>query len=94
MEDSIGRIIKALEAAEQRARRILIEELGEEASRFTIAMRVDYDDTGVSRLVIDVEASRPRHRWVERAVSRAVREARKTFEEVLVGLSRSPRGSS
>ncbi len=93
MEASADQIVEALEAAERKARSVLIEELGEEASRFVITLRIDYDRSGVSRLVIDVEASRPRHRWVDRVVARAVREARKAFEEMLFGLSGSPRSS-
>jgi hypothetical protein len=92
LEGGSDAIVRALTAAEERARRVLIEELGEEASRFSITVRADYDEHGVLRLVVDVEASRPRCSWVDKTVARAVREARRAFEEVLVGLHGGSRG--
>ncbi|MEB3774285.1 MAG: hypothetical protein GSR86_05105 [Desulfurococcales archaeon] len=79
MQDELA---EALEAAEERAREVLERVLGDRASSYTLILKIEPGGEGF-RLLVDVQASRPRARWIEDLVEEAAREAVREFERRL-----------
>ncbi len=76
-------IEEALVAAEEKAREVLDRLLGDRSSTYTILLRLEEDPRGGYRLGIEIEASRPRARWIREIVEEATREAAREFEKHL-----------
>ncbi|MCE4599920.1 MAG: hypothetical protein F7C81_06970 [Desulfurococcales archaeon] len=70
----------ALENAGKKAQEVLEAALGDAASRYTVTLKVSRED-GVVRLVVDVEAYRPRDPWVKYVVEEAIEAAIREFDK-------------
>ena len=86
------KVVEALEAAEAKARGVLERLLGDRASTYNIILKLEDDRRGGYRLLVDIEASRPRAKWIEAVVEEAVNEAVREFEKRVRGARRSNQG--
>ncbi len=84
---------EALTAAEEKAREVLERLLGDRSSTYTILLRLEEDPRGGYKLGIEIEASRPRARWIREVVEEATREAAREFEKRLRAYRKPSRGS-
>lgn len=76
-------LAEALQAAEEKAREVLDKLLGDRSSSYTILLKLEETQQGGYRVLIDIEASRPRARWIRELVEEATREAAREFERRL-----------
>lgn len=73
---------KALEKAEEAARRVIERALGTRALNYNIQLSIVYDERGIARLMVDVSITRPRagKNMLEEVVEAAIRVAEEVFE--------------
>ncbi|MCE4618173.1 MAG: hypothetical protein F7C82_05950 [Desulfurococcales archaeon] len=75
-------IERALERAEEAARRVIEQALGLRALHYNIQLSTIYDEDGLVRLVVDVSITRPRadKTILNEVIEAAIAVAEKTFE--------------
>ena len=75
-------IERALERAEEAARRVIEQALGLRALHYNIQLSTIYDEDGLVRLVVDVSITRPRadRAILNEVIEAAIAVAEKTFE--------------
>ncbi|NOZ31020.1 MAG: hypothetical protein GXO68_03615 [Crenarchaeota archaeon] len=75
-------IERALERAEEAARRVIEQALGLRALHYNIQLSTIYDEDGLVRLVVDVSITRPRadKAILNEVIEAAIAVAERTFE--------------